>query len=442
MTVSVAGTETEQGATDSGRVPQSPDNGVRHLAREQYPRLYYQITHEHVSFDHIAKAWGISHNPDKPTKEENPDKSIQNKSAKNDEKRISQFLEMKARRKFSKEHGDIEREYWSEEPLAGCALTGDGCVHSVMNSADPELVLYEAAVHQLCRDARRAFETAVGQAKKAAGRQDKKADRNLKEIGEMLYVVLARMIVAASVLEKEKATQREKDDAFASLRAEWKTACANVKEMIQRQARFEYFEGIGLGALITIPILAWAGYAAVHYGINQFSEPGEPGSFTAAIIGGAAGAVISVTQRMTTNSLMLDFTAPKWQKKALGMLRPLVGAVFGAVVYFALVGGLVAVHAKTGKDASVALAFFAVAGFASGFSERFASDVLERAGSGIVPTNRSRQDTEKPDELFLLLSQQLPRHEATPRPHREEQATSATKDRKGETGPAPAGHAA
>ena len=399
MAARVEGTGTEQSAatcaTDSGRAPESlSSKRDRCLARERYPRLYYQITHEHVSFDHIAKAWGISHDP--------------GKRAEDDDKGVSQFLEAEARKKFSEEHGDIEREYWIGKPFAGCALTGDGSVHSVMNFTDPELVLYEAAVHQLCRDAHRIFDTATG--------QGKKADRDLKEVGEMLYVVLARVIVAASVLEKKRATQRERDDALAAARAQWKTARASVEEMIQRQARFEYFEGVGLGALITIPVLAAAGWAAVHYGASQLSQPGAPGSLTAAIVGGAAGAVISVTQRMTTQTktpLVIDFTAPKQQKIALGALRPIVGAVFGAVVYFAIIGGLLAVEARTGKDASIAVAFFAVAGFAAGFSERFASDVLQRASSGILPTTQGKQAVEKPNELSLLLSEQ-PRHAATP----------------------------
>ncbi|HWN00752.1 MAG TPA: hypothetical protein VNO54_27185, partial [Streptosporangiaceae bacterium] len=100
-------------------------------------------------------------------------------------------------------------------------------------------------------------------------------------------------------------------------------------------------------------------------------------------------------------------------KIALGALRPIVGAVFGAVVYFAIIGGLLAVEAKTGKDASITVAFFAVAGFAAGFSERFAADVLQRASSGILPTTQGKQAVEKPDELSLLLSEQT-RHARTP----------------------------
>ena len=232
----------------------------------------------------------------------------------------------------------------------------------------------------------------------------------------MLYTILTRVILTASVLENGHATQHERDEALAAVRIQWKTTSTSVEEMIQRQARFEYLEGVGLGALITIPALAVAGWAAVHYGGNQLNEPGAPGSLTAAIIGGAAGAVISVTQRMTTQTkspLVIDFTAPKQQKIALGALRSIVGAVFGAVVYFAIIGGLLAVEARSGKDASITVAFFAVAGFAAGFSERFATDVLQRASSGILPATQGKQGVEKPDELSLLLSEQR-RHARTP----------------------------
>ena len=115
----------------------------------------------------------------------------------------------------------------------------------------------------------------------------------------------------------------------------------------------------------------------------------------------------------TKTPLVIDFTAPKQQKIALGALRSIVGAVFGAVVYFAVIGGLLAVEARTGQDASITVAFFAVAGFAAGFSERFAVDVLQRASSGILPTTQGKQAVEKPAELALLQSEQ-PRHAKTP----------------------------
>ena len=142
------------------------------MAFQWNPRLYCQIMEEHVSFDHIAKAWWIGNDPDDPVGK--------------DEKRVSQFLEYLARRKFSEQHGSIEKDYWNKKPTAGCALTGDGYVHSVMNITDPELVLYEDRVHQLCRDVHRTFG--------AAAHPNKKAEKDLKDAAEMLYTVLTRVI--------------------------------------------------------------------------------------------------------------------------------------------------------------------------------------------------------------------------------------------------------
>ena len=414
MAISEVENETEQGTTTRGthwdQTPQCFFGKKDHdLALQYRPRLYYQITNEHVSFDHIAKAWWFGNDLAEPVGK--------------DGERVSQFLEYLARRKFSEEHEGIEKDYWNKRPVAGCALTGDGYVHSVMNITDPELVLYEDRVHQLCRDVHRTFGTAA--------HRNKKAGKDLRDAAEMLYTILTRVILTASVLEDEDASQHERDEALVAVRIQWKGTSTSVEEMIQRQARFEYLEGVGLGALITIPALAVAGWAAVHYGANQLNEPGAPGSLTAAIIGGAAGAVISVTQRMTTQTktpLLIDFTAPKQQKIALGALRSIVGAVFGAVVYFAVIGGLLAVEARTGKDASITVAFFAVAGFAAGFSERFATDVLQRASSGILPTTQGNQAVDKPDELSLLLSEQS-RHAKTPTGNQKTKTPTVTQER-------------
>jgi hypothetical protein len=361
-------------------------------ARALRVNLYCQITEDHVSFDHIAKAWRIRNDPAR--------------AATAEEERVSQFLEYRARKKFSGRHRGIKKDYWTRKPWAGCVLTGDGWVYSVLNTTDLELVYYENRIHQLCRDAHRTFER-PGRREPATGVRPgrdgaRKAERDLAEVGEMLYSVLARVLMTAAVLEDELAGQQDRDEALKAVRVEWATVHATVKGMIQRQARFEYFEGVGLGAVIIIPLLVVAGWVAARHGGSHFSDPV---AFTAAIIGGAAGAVISVTQRMTAGTLVLDFAAPKYQKIALGSLRPLVGAVFAAVVCFAITGGLLAVEARTGRDASIELAFYAVAGFAAGFSERFATDVLEGATSKIISGAASAPEPESaagPDASSLL----------------------------------------
>ena len=136
MAISGVRNETEQGtATSDTRCDQAPQcffgKKDHDLAFQYRPRLYYQITNEHVSFDHIAKAFWIGNDPKEKVGK--------------DEKRVSQFLEYLARRKFSDEHAGIEKDYWNRKPMAGCALTRDGYVHSVMNITDPELVLTRTA---------------------------------------------------------------------------------------------------------------------------------------------------------------------------------------------------------------------------------------------------------------------------------------------------------
>jgi hypothetical protein len=101
---------------------------------------------------------------------------------------------------------------------------------------------------------------------------------------------------------------------------------------------------------------------------------------------GVFGSVTSVFQRISSGQLVLDYTAPRSQRWLLGGLRPFVGALFGSVVYFAIGAGLVAAVGQTqGQVPTASIGFFAVVGFISGFSERFATDMLERAGKLLVP---------------------------------------------------------
>jgi hypothetical protein len=58
-------------------------------------------------------------------------------------------------------------------------------------------------------------------------------------------------------------------------------------------------------------------------------------------------------------------------------MRPVIGAVFGAVVFLFLDGGIVEVLSP--PDGGQQLAFYAALGFLSGFSERFAQDVIAHA---------------------------------------------------------------
>jgi hypothetical protein len=90
---------------------------------------------------------------------------------------------------------------------------------------------------------------------------------------------------------------------------------------------------------------------------------------------GAVGAIIGVLTRLT--SLEIDYQASHKKLRWAGAFRPLLGGVFGYVIYALLRAQLLGetlVQPPIGTGAE--LAFFGIFGFFAGFTERFAQDVV------------------------------------------------------------------
>jgi hypothetical protein len=152
-----------------------------------------------------------------------------------------------------------------------------------------------------------------------------------------------------------------------TLERELKQAQAYYESSAQRQAQLEYLVG-----MVMFLALAVAGTLAIGLFTPLLDD-----AATVSVLGGAAGAVVSVMNRMTSGSLKVRPEAGKKTIRALGFMRPVIGATFGAVVYLFLDGGIVQVLSP--PDGGANLAFFAALGFLSGFSERFAQDVIAQA---------------------------------------------------------------
>ena len=152
-----------------------------------------------------------------------------------------------------------------------------------------------------------------------------------------------------------------------TLQRELKQAQAYYESSAQRQAQLEYLVG-----MVMFLGLAVAGTALIGIFTPLLDE-----AATVSVLGGAAGAVVSVMNRMTSGSLKVRPEAGKKTIRALGFMRPVIGATFGAVIYLFLDGGLVQVVSP--PDGGANLAFYAALGFISGFSERFAQDVIAQA---------------------------------------------------------------
>ncbi len=327
-------------------------------AEAAYPELFALATQGPVSLSCIARA-----------------RLLRSGHVAQQERDISHFLETAARDTFARQGVHLQTEYWSSRDLGVCALSTEGELFSLLNTFDLELVSLEDEILQMNRDAQEAF------------RHDRRGRLNA---AATLFPALARLLATADAMaaarEPHNGSPTNAEAALSALRGLMKVARKRVSGMIQRQARFEYFQGALIGALITISMISGLALLSSAYWPQHISTPG----FVAATIAGSIGAIVSVTQRMARNTLVLDYTASPFQKKFLGGIRALMGSVFGAIIYFALLGGFLTMNTSgPTRSTPATFAFFAIAGFAAGFSERLATDVLERAGKSVVDTREA-----------------------------------------------------
>lgn len=258
----------------------------------------------------------------------------------------ARLLKRHLRAKFERQHGPIRNSYFCQHLPGGIALTEDPvALHTVLNSDDDRLVALEADAHALAHQVQTAF----------GGRQHPLVDG--------IYSAMTRVLAAADATT---------DEALAAAETEIDHLRKRVRVAIQRQARFVYFQGALYGTAVAVLVCVVLGMASARY----WADHVDTGALVASALFGALGAVVSVFQRISTGRLTLDFNASRGQLLSLGGLRPLVGAVFGVVAQFALGAGLFGV-----AQAPTAVGVFALIGFAAGFSERFATDMVERAGN-------------------------------------------------------------
>jgi len=166
----------------------------------------------------------------------------------------------------------------------------------------------------------------------------------------------------------------------AEIRAEYVTAAT-------RSAQIVYFWGM----LIGLGWLALLGFFMVPLVAQlDLAGPGDLGGFYGCAAAGALGAIVSVIARMNSSSFAVDYDVGRPPLRRLGAFRPLVGSVFGIVIYFALVSGLMQVEGDRHFP------FYAVFAFIAGFSERFVRDTLDgvAASAGVGPKTGS--DTPPP----------------------------------------------
>jgi hypothetical protein len=149
---------------------------------------------------------------------------------------------------------------------------------------------------------------------------------------------------------------------------------AALSRFVQSSARQTalglYLAGLPIGAVIGCLLVVLSGYS-----LTIGSLIGEK-QLPICLASGAIGAVISVMARITRGErLDVDFGKGKIVTVLAGTFRPVIGAVFGGVLYVLIHGGILPLS-MPGPDKVKVCLFFAGLAFLAGFTERWAQDTI------------------------------------------------------------------
>jgi hypothetical protein len=271
------------------------------------------------------------------------------------------------RERFEEEHGKIVDLYWSvREPaaVALCCKPGrfgrrEWSLHRAMGSLAAGHSEYSPLLLRIARQSVRANSLLRGMTQRMA-------TANL--------FALSRDIMASLEADGDEPAKVQELEAY---KRDLQYIAGYAGEACKRAARVVYLKGLLWG------VLALAALAPVlAYVLSRVSVPDVDSTlFVGCLVAGSLGAVMSVLIRLGGDSLDVDHQFGRDYLMSLAALRPLIGAVFAVLLYFAFKGNLVKQVDVSGQGAGE-FAFFVTSAFAVGFSERFAKQIVRTAEGG------------------------------------------------------------
>ncbi|MFL5940431.1 MAG: hypothetical protein ACJ75Q_09010 [Gaiellaceae bacterium] len=268
-----------------------------------------------------------------------------------------------ARAAFQERHGEIIRAYWCSHVESAVALTERkrlGGLRSPSFGFHRETDWATKNAPDVATELHRCDELAV------------RANTVLTGVRQRicLELVVSCATHLLSLVDRRGGTEDE-TQAAAALERE-RVAIDKVEsyycEAANGQAQLVYFGGIATVFLVI------AGIAAAWLTIS-WAAP------VAALVAGAAGAVVSVMQRINSGKFELEYDVGGPYAFFLGGLRPLIGGAFAMAITFAFDGGLLHLPVAQGESTDHRHLALLVLAFLAGFSERWAQDTL----TSIVP---------------------------------------------------------
>lgn len=189
---------------------------------------------------------------------------------------------------------------------------------------------------------------------------------------------LSSSTAAAPVADAE-GNGEPRSAALAALGRKLDDVRAFYAKAARKEARLRYLAGVaaGIGAILPVGAIFF-----VVLWLTSVVPVDDRGEIIASWMAGAIGAVVSVMQRLSADTLEVNHEAARLELWLLGAMRPVVGAVVAVALYSLFAGGVLDFALPEGASAEIY--YYAGVAFLSGFSERFAQDMLVRTGSRLT----------------------------------------------------------
>ena len=273
--------------------------------------------------------------------------------------------------RFVAENGPIVNAYWCTGEASGVALTekpGERVLGFLWRQR-PNIRLH-AATDWATRDAPE-INHALHTCETLAIRVSEVLSCTSERIAMQWLLSIAGYLLSV-VDDREKKTNRhELVKASNRARAELAQVEHYYDRAGEKTGRLVYFWGMLIG-VVALAVLAVPGVLTYRLFGNYSADSAR--TFFICYAMGAVGAIVSVMMRMAskTGAGFVDYEVGRPSLRRIGSFRPIIGAVFGVVVYFALKSDLITLKTSSGQTDY----FYATIAFIAGFSERRARILL------------------------------------------------------------------